>query len=185
MCTSFQEKHIALIKTSLFVVMILSGLLIGCSQTSENKHSEVMVFQGEGEKWEVSIPNEVILKNGQKYFPSLFRFKGDLEELKKVETISFALGTEQATQIINVYDPSYKEKLMKTDGYQEEYEDQYGIIVDEIKNRKTDVFKLEYVFFEEEESGFDTFDSIKENGIMIIIQWEDGENKFKDQIHAQ
>ncbi|MGG4036525.1 hypothetical protein ABEV74_22960 [Paenibacillus cisolokensis] len=182
MCKSFQQKHITLLRTSLLVVM-LSGILIGCSQTSENKHAEAMVFQGEGKKWEVSIPNEVIIKNGQKYFPSIFRFKGDLEELNEVEYISFALGTDQSTQIINVYDPTYKEKLMKTDGYHEEYEDQYGIIIDVIKNRKTNVFEFEYVL--EEASGFTTLDSIKENGVLIMIQWEDQENQFKDQIHSR
>jgi hypothetical protein len=85
-------------KTPLFVAMVLISLLIGCSHASENKHSEVTVFQGEGEKWKVSIPNEVILKNGQKYFPTIFRFKGDPEELKEVEHISFALGTELGTR---------------------------------------------------------------------------------------
>ncbi len=93
------------------------------------------------------------------------------------------LGTGLGTQIINVFDPTYKDKLMKTDRYQEEYEDWYGIIVDAIKNRNTHVFKPEYAF-QEEESGYTTFDSIK-NRVLIIIQWEDRENKFEDRIHAQ
>lgn len=177
------QTPITLLKTSLFVVLASLILLTGCSHTSETEDAGGMVFQGEGEKWEVSIPNEVFLKNGQKYLLSNFRYKGDLEELKEVESISFALGTELGTQVINVYDPIYKEKIMETGGYQEEYEDQYGIIIDDIKNRKTDVFKLEFVF--EEESGYNTFDSIKKNGVLIMIQWEDRENKFKDRIHSQ
>jgi hypothetical protein len=181
---SFRQKHITLFKTSLLAVMVSISLLIGCSHTSEKQIPEGMVFQGEGEKWEVSIPNEVILRNGRNYFPTIFRYKGDPEELQEVEHIAFALGTARNTQIINVFDPSYKAKRMKTGEYREEYEDRYGIIVDEIKNRKTNVFRLEYVF-EEEESGYDTLDSIKENGVMIIIQWKDRETEFKDRILSQ
>jgi hypothetical protein len=184
MCISFQRKLTKLFKAPILVVLVLTSLLIGCSDTPENPHAGEMVFQGEGAKWEVSIPNEVTLKHGKKYFSAVFRFKGDPGELNEVEYISFALGTDQGTQIVNVYDPAYKEKLMKIDGFQEEYEDRYGIIVNAIKNRKTDDFKLEYVF-EEEESGYDTFDSIKENGVMIAIQWEDRENNYEDRIHSQ
>jgi len=178
MYTSFPQRPV-----TLFVVTALIGFLIGCSHTSENKPSDVTVFQGEGEKWEVSIPNEVISKNGRKYFTSTFRYKGNPEELKEVERITFALGTALGTQTINVYDPSYKEKLVKTGGYQEEYEDRYGIIIEDIVNRKTNVFKLEYAF-QEAESGHDTLDSIKDK-VLIIVRWEDGENQFQDRIASQ
>ena len=43
--------------------MVLINLLNRMFAYIGKKYSEVMVFQGEGEKWEVSIPNEVILKN--------------------------------------------------------------------------------------------------------------------------
>jgi len=73
---SFQQKRITLFKTPVFVAGVVISLLIGCSHTSENNHSEAMVFQGEGEKWEVSIPDEVILKNGKNIFRRLFALKG-------------------------------------------------------------------------------------------------------------
>jgi hypothetical protein len=59
MCISFQRKLSTLFKAPILVVLVLTSLLIGCSDTPENPHAEGMVFQGEGAKWEVSIPNEV------------------------------------------------------------------------------------------------------------------------------
>ncbi|AGA56375.1 hypothetical protein Theco_0127 [Thermobacillus composti KWC4] len=47
-------------------------------------------------------PRRSHFEKWKKYFSSTFRFKGDPEELKEVEYITFAL--EQGTQIVNVYD---------------------------------------------------------------------------------
>jgi hypothetical protein len=98
-----------------------------------------------------------------------------------VKRITFAQGTELGTQVINVYDPSYKEKLMAVGNYQEEYEEQYGIIIDHIQNRETRDFIIEYGLMEAEK-GYTTLYSIKKNGILIIIKWETQGEEYEDHI---
>ncbi|SFS76520.1 hypothetical protein SAMN05428962_2724 [Paenibacillus sp. BC26] len=140
-----------------------------------------MIFQSEGKQWKATIHNNVIEHDGKHYFNIIYQYKGDLEDLHEVERISFAHGTALGTQIINIYDPSYKAKLINNGEYQEEYEDQYGIIIDEIKMRKTNEFTVEYTMMEAD-NDYTTLDAIEKDRISIIINWETQDKKYEDDI---
>ena len=124
----------------------------------------------------------MIERNGEKFFNIVYTYKGDLEDLQEVDRISFAHGTLLGSQVINLYDPSYKEKLINKGNFQEEYEEQYGIIVDEIKQRTTNEFVMEYALMESVNEDFTSLDAILKDGGQIIINWETSENKYEDKI---
>lgn len=163
-------------------VAFLFFFLSACSPSGINDGpSNSIIFQSEGNRWEAIIENDVIERNGKKYFKILYRYKGDVEDLRDVERITFAQGTALGTQVRNLYDPTYQQKLANQGGYQEEYEEQYGIIIDEIKNRHSKDFMIEYDLLEADLE-YTTFDEVLKDGIMIIIHWETRDYEYKDRI---
>ncbi|CAM3586890.1 hypothetical protein [Marinicrinis lubricantis] len=123
-----------------WLVVIFFFLFTACSTDSDDELRTI--FQSEGQSWSVAITNEVIEHGGKRYFQIHYQYKGALEDLQQVERISFAQGTRLNTQIKNIYDPSYKEKLQGEGQYQEEYEAQYGIVIEPIKHRTTKEFLI-------------------------------------------
>lgn len=170
------------LKKILFVCTIITFLiLLACSKEEDNRNSGDIIFNSEGSQWKATIQNDEIKRTGKKYFRIIYQYKGDLKDLDEVERITFAQGTEMGTQVISVYDPSYKEKLMTAGSYQEEFEEQYGIIIDHIQKRETKDFIIEYGLMEAEK-GYTTLSSIKKNGILIIIKWETQGEEHEDRI---
>ncbi|MHA6483599.1 hypothetical protein ACX1C1_17060 [Paenibacillus sp. strain BS8-2] len=164
-------------KVCLFVVFLF--ILSACSGGEPTKDS--IIFQSEGEQWEATIQNTVIKHDGRHYFNITYRYKGDLEDLREVDKISFAQGTVLGTEIINVYDPAYKAKLIEKGGYQVEYEKQHGIIIDEIQKRNTNEFTIEYAMMNDGNE-YTTLDAIEKDRISVIINWETQEKKYEDKI---
>ncbi|MGO4106433.1 hypothetical protein [Paenibacillus sp. YAF4_2] len=168
-------------KKILFVYTIVTFLfLVACSQEEYNNSSSI-IFNSESGQWKATIQNDEIMRDGKRYFNIIYQYKGDLKDLDEVQRITFAQGTEFGTQVINVYDPSYKEKLMAVGNYQEEYEDQYGIIIDHIQKRESKDFIIEYGLMEAEK-GYTTLSSIKKNGILIIIKWQTQGEEYEDHL---
>jgi hypothetical protein len=164
------------------IVISLFILLSACSNGESNDDNlNNIIFQSEGEQWEATILNDVIERDGKSYFNIIYRYKGDIEDLRGVERISFAQGTALGTQVKNLYDPTYKEKLVSEGEYQEEYEEQYGIIIDEIKKRNTNDFIIEYNLMEVDNE-YTTLDAIEKDRILIIINWETKDSKDEDKI---
>ncbi|SFT05999.1 hypothetical protein [Paenibacillus sp. BC26] len=167
-------KKICLYVSMLFILSACSG--------GEQPIEDRIIFQSEGEQWKAIIQNNVIEHDGKHYFNIIYQYKGNLEDLHEVERISFAQGTALGTQIINIYDPSYKAKLINNGGYQEEYEERYGIIIDEIKKRNTNEFTVEYAMVEAD-NDYTTLDAIEKDRILIIINWETQGKKYEDKIN--
>ncbi|SFS73229.1 hypothetical protein [Paenibacillus sp. BC26] len=173
----FRERGGLVKKACLYVFFLF--ILSACSGGEPIKDS--IIFESEGEQWKATIQNNVIEHGGRHYFNIIYQYKGDLEDLRKVERISFAQGTALGTEIMNIYDPSYKAKLIKKGGYQEESEEQYGIIIDEIKKRNSNKFTIKYALMEAE-NDYTTLDAIEKDRISIIINWETKEKKYDDKI---
>ncbi|MGM0884968.1 MAG: hypothetical protein ACQEXQ_28485 [Bacillota bacterium] len=163
------------------IVIFLLILLSACSNGESNSDNlNNIIFQSEGEQWEATILNDVVERDGKSYFNIIYQFKGDMEDLRGVERISFAQGTALGTQVKNIYDPTYKEILVNEGEYQEEYEEQYGIIIDEIKKRNTNVFIIEYDLLEAD-NRYITLDAIEKDRISIVINWETKDSKHEDK----
>ena len=160
----------------LFVLLLV--LLSACSIEGKINDKKT-IFKSEGEHWSISINNEVFERNGISYFTIKYVFKGDLEQLHQVENITFSQGTVLGTQLKNVYDTTYKERLVKEGHYEEEKTDQYGIIVDEIKNRNSKDFFIEYDLIQEDQN-YTTLDAIEKDKIMVMINWETKDNKYQE-----
>ncbi|MFC4809716.1 hypothetical protein [Paenibacillus sp. GCM10023250] len=163
-------------KVCLYVIFLFT--LSGCSGGKPVEDN--IIFQSEGQLWKATIQNKVIEHGGKHYFNIIYQYKGDLEDLHEVEKISFAQGTALGTQIVNIYDPSYKSELINNGGYQEEYEGKYGVIIDDIKKRNTNEFTIKYAMIID--NAYTTLDAIQKDRISIIINWETQEKKYEDKI---
>ncbi|MHA7966970.1 hypothetical protein ACX93W_22915 [Paenibacillus sp. CAU 1782] len=162
----------------LYLTIILFALLTACSNQAE---VQTIIFEAEGERWGAEIENKIIQHNGKSFFPIRYQYKGDAEDLGEVERITFALGTALGTQVVNVYDPSYREKLINDGAYQEEDEEQFGIIIEDIQNNKNTMFEINYNLITVEED-YTTIDAVQKEGVYILINWETENGKFEDQI---
>lgn len=166
----------------LFFFIILSfTILSACSNQDDTHITKDIIFQSEGKHWKATVQDTIVEFNGKSYFNINYYYKGNIEDLNKVNRISFAQGTELGTQIVNLYDPSYKEKLIAKDAYQEEYEEKYGIVIDKIQDRDKKEFIIKYILSKENDD-YTILDVIKQNGINIIIKWETETSKYEESI---
>jgi hypothetical protein len=118
------------------------ALLIAFASACSNEQKESFVFEGHGRYWKASINPEVQVINGIKKFTITFQYLGSIQEMNAIHKIVFAQGTSLGTEVVNVYDPIYKQQLMDKEEYKEEYEKTYGIIVENLTSRESTEIRL-------------------------------------------
>ncbi|MFD0961554.1 hypothetical protein [Paenibacillus chungangensis] len=132
----------------------------------------------------MKFDDTIIEHNGINYFQINFIYTESLNDLQDIERITFAQGTKLGTQLVNLYDPSYKEKLILKGNYEEEYEEKYGIKIENIKDRKTKEFIIEYNLMQVD-NGYTTFDAINDESINIQISWESKDKKYNEVLNIR
>lgn len=166
---------------SLSIILILMICLLGCSSEQTNKHNS---YESLGEYWKVKFDDTSLKRNGKDYFQIHYIYIGSINDLQEIERITFAQGTKLGTQLVNLYDPNYKEQLILKGNYAEEYEEKYGIKIEKIKERNSREFIIEYNNMQVD-SGYTTLDAINEDGINIQIGWESKDKKYNDELNIR
>jgi len=165
-------------KASPLIIFLMLGLL-GCSSDQPNKQT---TLEASGDYWTAIVNDTVVEENGKSYFHIRFIYMGEKSDLKDIDRITFAQGTTLGTQLVNVYDPSYKEQLILNGDYEEANEERYGIKVENIKDRSSNEFTIEYYMLESD-NGSTVFDAMEEDRMNIQIQWESSGNNYKEELN--
>jgi len=92
-----------------YCIFILIVLIVP-SCTNEPR---VELFEGTGQYWSATIKPEIKTTKGTDYFVIKYNYKGKLEDIKKIQRITFSQGTALGTEIVSVFDQALNEKLMK------------------------------------------------------------------------
>jgi len=66
--------------------------------------------------------------------------------------------------------------------YEEANEERYGIKVENIKDRSSNEFTIEYYMLESD-NGSTVFDAMEEDRMNIQIQWESSGNNYKEELN--
>lgn len=165
-------------RRSFFICILIFALFIvsACSK----KQEESLVLEGHGKQWKANVDTELQLINGKNMFNITYTYLGSLEEINQAQSIVFAQGTSSGTQAVTVYDSKYKEELVENGTYQEEYEDVYGTLIEDLRNRKNTEFTISYYF--QEDKANNTFEAMKDDKMNIQIQWKTSNQEYKDVI---
>lgn len=156
-------------------------LLVAFTSACSNEQKDPIVFEGYGQHWKARINPEVQVINGIKKFTVTFQYLGSIQEINGIHKIVFAQGTRLGTEVVNVYDPIYKQQLLDKGEYKEEYEKTFGIIVETLTSRASTEFTLAYSFIED--GSTDLFEAVAIDGMNIQISWGHKDEENKDTIH--
>jgi SepF-like predicted cell division protein (DUF552 family) len=127
---------------------------------SENDFESYSENTWNGNIWYVSVKSFDTEKN---LCTLNFRYNGELSDLQKIKKISFALGSENKTQIINVFDISQPNQ---EESYEGEYEDM-GILMLDFKKLQTINFEVEF----DDPLGNGEVKDLFQNKLLIVINW--------------
>ncbi|MGZ9583717.1 hypothetical protein [Paenibacillus marinisediminis] len=163
----------------MFILILSFSFIVGCSKEQEVSNS----YEASGQYWKAYVSPEVQQINGMNKFIITYQYLGSLDDINKAQKIVFAQGTLLGTQVINVFDREYKEELMRDGQYSQEYEETYGVIIDDLKHKKTTEFNIEYALLRDQ--GMNTFEAINKDGMNIQVQWEMVNEKFEDEINIR
>lgn len=163
-----------------FISILLLILSLTFASACSNGSDEASSFEGIGQHWKASIDSKLYEKNGKKKFVITYQYLGAIEDIHTLKRIVFAQGTILGTEVVNVYDPEYKEELLNKGQYQEENEETYGIVIEDLHQRKSTEFPIEYFFLDDGETNI--FEAIKLDRMNIQIIWETGGTVQKDKI---
>lgn len=166
-----------------FFLILLQILSLTFASACSNGPEEISSFEGIGQHWKASIDSKLHEKNGKKKFIITYQYLGTIEEIHTFKKIVFAQGTSLGTEVVNVYDPKYKEELLNMGQYQEENEEKYGIIIEDLNQRKSTDFQIDYYFIDDGET--DTFEAIKMDRLNVQVIWETGGTVQKDTIEIR
>ncbi|MCR2802800.1 hypothetical protein [Paenibacillus soyae] len=154
----------------LFILSLF--FLSACSMEQDKPKS----YEAKGQYWQAHINPEVELINGKRKFTITFHYLGSIVDINQTKKIVFAQGTRLGTEVVNVFDSTHKEESIKA-------EELYGIITEDLQNKKTTEFKVDYYFMEDADT--DTFEAIEEDRMNIQILWERNNSEFNDVINIQ
>lgn len=177
------ETHARVSVKGFLMLGIIIALICGCSdQVEKEKNYENNAIEQSGLIWDAKVKPNIIKRSGKKYFQIEYTFKGTSNELNTIDRISFAQGTSLGTQIINVFDPSYVETLSEHNDHDSIYDFPPGIVMEEIKNRPTKSFIIDYDWIETLNDPYTVWDAIREDRILITINWEKNGETYSETL---
>lgn len=80
-------------KRLLFVILIMLGMLIGCSNNNSNesdKETKTFTYSGEQESWKATMIAKKSKQMSQVDYTMNIEYKGDKEDLKDINTINYS-----------------------------------------------------------------------------------------------
>ncbi|WP_397348268.1 hypothetical protein, partial [Paenibacillus sp. 32O-W] len=125
------------------IIFFIFFIISACSGEKEYKS-----IYYSGENWNVHIDNRVLEDQGQKYFNIEYTFTGTIDVLQEIKHIAFAQGTSLDTQVVNLFDNTQKEKLIKEGSYSEEETKRLEIIYMDLQHKVDNSFIISYKFLD-------------------------------------
>jgi len=163
-------------RISFYILFISLIFLVACQMQPEEQRA----FESTGQYWKAQINPEVQMIRGKNQFSISFQYLGSLEDIHKTKKIMFAQGTLLDTQVVNVFDLTYKDELIKKNQYKDEDGAYNGIVVEDLKNKKSKEFDVKYMLSENNE--MNTFEAINKDRMNIKIRWEIDGKEYNDEI---
>ncbi|MCM3628301.1 hypothetical protein M3194_13090 [Paenibacillus glycanilyticus] len=171
------ETMKSLSKLLLILTMVLIFTL-ACKKDNQNVHT--IAYSASGDMWEVSLANNLTEKNGASFYHLTFIYKGAVNDLHEIAHITFAQGNALDTQVVNVFDISYKEKRIREGKYNEEEATRLGTLYLDLKKKNDKEFNIEYrasVVNNEEQNILKAIDTDR---LFIIVQWKNPQGEHKE-----
>lgn len=81
-----------------------------------------------------------------------------------------------------MFDPSYVETLSEHNDHDSIYDFPPGIVMEEIKNRLTKSFIIDYDWIETVNDPYTVWDAIREDRILITISWEKNGETYSETL---
>ncbi|MBD2846074.1 hypothetical protein IDH44_12790 [Paenibacillus sp. IB182496] len=154
-------------------------LVAGCAEETRTD----TIFQAAGESWEATVYGAVVAEDKLDYFSIEYTYLGEPDDLERFDRIVFAQGTSLGTQVVNLYDPTYKKRRIEEGRYDVANEDENGILVEDIRNKELPTFVIDYRL---QESGeMNTLDYIEMGDVSLQLVWEAEGERYEDTIRGQ
>jgi hypothetical protein len=155
--------YIVIIVTLLIIIFLSISLYL-------NK-DKLTPVHGAGKYWSVSLKS---YDKNLSIYTLDFSYRGNIDDINKIKKISFAVGNEDTTQIINVFDTSIQENILLDDGLSQDK----SIVFLDFENLATTNLEIKFDGFKSESEKSKLFN----NKTLIEINWSyNNENDLENK----
>lgn len=162
--------YLIIIFLSLLLFIILFSILY-FTNIIKNKTNTI---EGNGAYWTVTLDS---YDQTQHIYTLNYRYKGNISNLNNMKQISFAVGNEYLTQIVNVFDTSLQNQILIDDSSNQSKD----IVFLNFNKQNLTNIKIDYDGFKYENKQNTLFES----KTLIIIKWSyntESVNEYEDTI---